>query len=111
MSLQQHLIAMLGESLEVEHTDADVLSLTASKGAGRAPVPLFAPESHLADYAATHAADGLAALGEVGDDSTGALAALALLSVHVDEALSSPQAETVARLSVSGAGLAVERIP
>ena len=111
MGLQQQLIDMLRESFEVERAEADVLVLKPDGGTNRAPVRLLAPESSLADYAAKNATDGLAALGDVGSDNTGVLAALALLSVHIEETLSAPRGETVALLGVSSEGLDIQRIP
>lgn len=81
MGLQQRLIEMLGESFEVEREGADVLILKPRGSADGAqsmpPVRLLAAELRLADYAGKNATDGLAALGEVGGDTSGALAALA----------------------------------
>ncbi|WP_426325475.1 hypothetical protein [Microbacterium sp. E-13] len=111
MGLQQRLVEMLCESFAVERAGADELILQRDWDTNRAPVRLVASEASLADYAAKNATDGLAALGEVGDDPTGALAALALLSVHIEETLAVPQGEAVTVLRVGSGGLDIQRVP
>ena len=107
MSLRDRLIAMLRDTFEVQHAgDAD-LAVTAR---GRV-IPLRASEPDLAAFASAHTDDGLAALGEVGDDPTGTIAALALLSVHIEEAIEVSHDRPVARLRVGVDGLIVERTP
>lgn len=100
---------MLRDSVAVERVEDDVLRLQLGGEAGHPTVRLFAPESGLAAYVANHASDGLAALGDVGDDTTGRVAALALLSVHIEEALAVAHGEAVPFIRVDGDGLRVER--
>ena len=49
------------------------------------------------------------ALGDVGDDSSGVLAALALLSVHVMETIETQDGDAVTHLSVANGALSVQR--
>ncbi len=111
MGLQQRLVHMLCESFAVERAGADELILQPDVHTNRAPVRLIASEASLAEYAGKNATDGLAALGEVGDDPTGAFAALALLSVHIEETLAVPPGEAVTVLHVGSGGLGIQRDP
>lgn len=74
-----------------------------------APVRILATEASLSEYAARNAADGLMALGDVGDDSSGVLSALALLSVHVMETIETQDGDAVTHLSVANGALSVQR--
>lgn len=101
MSLQRHLIAMLRETFPVERVGDDEFVIQPD---GRDPVRLIASDASLAGYTATHAADGLLALGDVGSDSSGVTASLALLSVHIGESIEA-SGRTVRLLTLESAGL------
>jgi len=70
-------MVMLSDWYAVERTETSGFAVRPSVGA---PVRRLATEASLSEYASENAADGLVALSDVGDDSTGVLAALALLS-------------------------------
>jgi hypothetical protein len=110
MGLQRQLVAMLGDTFTVERAAADELILTPDGGDADVHVRLLAPEASLADYVASNAADGLAAVDDVGGDGSGATAALSLLSVHIEEELLSAGGESVSLLRVGADGLDVQRI-
>lgn len=106
MSLQQILITMLGDSFQIQRASADDFVV---KPDGLDPVRLHASEADLADYSASHAADGLLALGDVGDDTTGTTAAIGLLSVHIAEEIIASEDDRVTDLTVRGDGLDARR--
>lgn len=106
MSLQQKLINMLGDSFQIQRVGADDFVV---KPDGLNPVRLHASEQDLADYAASHAADGLLALGDLDGDTSGTTAAIGLLSVHVTEEIIAADDERVADLAIRGDGLVVRR--
>lgn len=106
MSLQDRLATMLRDVFEVERVGADDFLLKRRTGA---PVPLIASERDLTDYAKENASDGLSALGDVGDDGTGVIAALALLSVHIEESIEAAGDAPVTLLTVKGHSLSVQR--
>ena len=106
VSLQHHLSVMLGDWFAVEGMDASGFIVRPTAGA---PVRILATEASLSEYAARNAADGLMALGDVGDDSSGVLAALALLSVHVMETIEAQDGDAVTLLSVANGALSVQR--
>ncbi|WP_454111922.1 hypothetical protein [Microbacterium aurum] len=106
MSLQHHLSVMLGDWFAVEGMDASGFVIRPTAGA---PVRILATEASLSEYAARNAADGLMALGDVGDDSSGVLAALALLSVHIMETIEAQDGDAVTLLSVANGALSVRR--
>ncbi|WP_454129649.1 hypothetical protein [Microbacterium aurum] len=106
MSLQDRLATMLRDVFEVERVGADDFLLRRRTGA---PVPLIASERDLTDYAKENASDGRSALGDVGDDGTGVIAALALLSVHIEESIEAGGDVPVTLLTVKGHSLSVQR--
>lgn len=106
VSLQHHLSVMLGDWFAVEGMDASGFIVRPTAGA---PVRILATEASLSEYAARNAADGLMALGDVGDDSSGILAALALLSVHIMETIETQDGDAVTLLSVANGALCVQR--
>lgn len=106
MSLQQKLITMLSDSFQVQRVGADDFTV---KPDGLNPIRLHASEQDLADFAVSHAADGLLALGDVDGDTSGTTAAIGLLSVHVTEAIVASDDERAADLAIRGDGLVVCR--
>ena len=98
---------MLGDWFAVEGMDARGFIVRPTAGA---PVLILATEASLSEYAARNAADGLMALGDVGDDSSGVLAALALLSVHIMETIEAQDGDAVTLLSVANGVLSVRRM-
>jgi len=106
MRLQELLLTMLADTFEVERVGPSDFTL---KPQGRPLVSITATERDLVEFATRHASDGLMALGAVGDDDTGTVAAIALLSVHVDEAIEATGGDSLRLLTVTGAGLEVHR--
>lgn len=88
MNRQEQLIATLSEVFEVEQSDAISFTIR-MPGYQNLPSQLTASESDLVAYAEKNALDGLNALGAIGEDSTGRVAAIGLLAVHIEEAIAS----------------------
>lgn len=104
---QDLLLAALAGILTVQRIDDDEFELR--DDAGRR-VRLLAPEHALRDYLSLTAADGLAALGAVAHDRSGAAAAAALLSVHLEEECTTATAHgALQRVRVRRDGLEVLR--
>lgn len=107
MTVQQDRLAMMLRGVfEVEQVGADDFLLKRRSGA---PVRLITSELALSDYAKKNASDGLMALGDVGDDKTGEVAALGLLSVHIEESIEAGGDLPVTLLTITNQGLSVQR--
>lgn len=110
--LQRRLIEGLGASADVTRVDADSFQINRLGAAAfERPVRLWAPPDLLREYASRHRADALIALGPVGGDENGWLAAVALLSVHVEEELAAarPGKSPIRSIRLTTDGLRLER--
>ena len=85
LNLNDQLVDRLGEICEVTRIDDLAYNLRPRDASDVVPVRFSAPLPALEKYLRRTASDALLALGEVGNDSSGVTAALALLVVHVEE--------------------------